>query len=187
MTSEAQVILGTDEPPTRNRALRALFTVENVLAGIVLVMLVGITILGVVMRYVLRQPLPWLIEMQLAGMVWVAFLAAAMGFRYKAHVAIEIIIDLLPARAQAVAEVVIGIIVYALLGFLFYSCLAYLQNFVTSGRSTPILRIPYYLIYGVAPVACVLMAISYTAGYFVPALRTLFGRRNAAVEGGEPA
>ena len=187
MTPEAEVVLGIEEPQTRNRALRALFLVENVLAGIALVLLVGVTILGVVMRYVLHQPLPWLIEMQLAGMVWVAFLAAALGFRYKAHIAVEIVIDLLPARAQAVAEVVIGIIVYALLGFLFYSCLAYLQNFVTSGRSTPILRIPYYIVYGVAPVACVLMAISYSSTYFVPAVRNMLGGRGAAPDGGESA
>lgn len=188
MSVGSEPVPGTFVPGPAPRPLRVLFTVENVLAGLTLTLLVGITLLGVVMRYVLRQPLPWLIEMQLAGMVWVAFLAAAMGFRYRAHVAIEILVDMLPARAHAIASVIIGVIVYLVLAFLFYSSLSYLQNFVSSGRSTPILRIPYFLVYGVAPLACVLMVISYTTTAFVPALKGLRGgRQDAVADGGERA
>lgn len=179
MTSVSEAAPSPQRPSAGRRALHVLYTAESVLAGLVLVLLVGITFVGVVMRYALHAPFVWLIEMQLAGMVWIAFLASSIAFRYKAHVAIEIVVDLLPKRAQAVMGVLIGLIVYVLLGFLFYSSIVYLQNFVTSGRSTPILRIPYYIVYGIAPLSCVLMAISYTTTEFVTALRGLRPRTSA--------
>lgn len=155
------------------RALRGLYVVENLAAGLVLVLLVLVTILGIVMRYVLHQPLPWLIEVQLAGMVWVAFLGSSVAFRHGAHVAIEIVVDLLPRKLQMIAEVLIGLIVYALLAFLASSAFLYLENFVTSGRSTPILEVPYYVVYGIAPISCLLMAISFTTFSLIPTIQRL--------------
>jgi TRAP-type C4-dicarboxylate transport system permease small subunit len=169
------------------RYLRGLYTVEGLLAGAVFVLLVAVTLLGVVMRYVLHSPLPWMIEIQLAGMVWIAFLGSAVAFRYGAHVAIEIIVDRLPRKARVIGEIVIAVIVYILLAYLVYSSVAYLENFVKSGRSTPLLEIPYYIVYGVAPLSCVLMAISYTTFNVVPTLRGLLGREqteSSATEGG---
>lgn len=180
MSQASRSTPGPVRPGVVRRVLSGLYAVENVLAGLVLVLLVLVTILGVVMRYVLHAPLPWLIEIQLAGMVWIAFLGASVAFRYGAHVAIEIIIDLLPKKARLVAEVLIGVIVYALLAFLFYSSIFYLENFVTSGRSTPILGIPYYIVYGVASVSCFLMAISYTTHGLIPVLRAF--RNDESIE-----
>ena len=155
------------------RALRGLYMIENLAAGLVLVLLVFVTLLGIVMRYLVHEPLPWLIEVQLAGMVWVAFLGSSVAFRYGAHVAIEIVVDLLPRKLQVVAEVVIAVIVYALLAFLAYSSILFLENFVKSGRSTPILEVPFYVVYGIAPIACLLMAISFTTFSVLPTIQRL--------------
>lgn len=49
----------------------------------------------------------------------------------------------------------------AVLGYLMYQSFGYLEIFIRSGRSTPMLKIPYVVIYGIAPVSYVLMVISY--------------------------
>ena len=94
-------------------------------------------------------------------MVWIVFAAGGAAFRTGNHVAIEVIVDLLPAKLQKLMEVLLSIVVVAVLGYLFYQSLGFIQMFLKSGRSTSMIKIPYALIYGIAPLSYVLMVISY--------------------------
>lgn len=135
---------------------------EMAAAGVILIALVLCTFAGVFARYAFNAPFNWLEEMQLAAMVWIAFLVAGVAFRRGSHVAIEIVVDSLPRRAQRVIEVFIAIVVYAVLAYFLRSSIKYIQLFMRTGRKTPMLGIPYALIYGIGPVSAVLMMISYT-------------------------
>ena len=95
----------------KNLLLMILENVEAVLAGIVLVALVLGTFFGVFARYIFNKPFNWLEEMQLAAMVWISFLMAGVCFRRGGHVAIEIVVDSLPQKAQRVIEIFIAVIV----------------------------------------------------------------------------
>ena len=130
-------------------------------ACIVLVALIVMTCLGVIFRYVLKAPFPWLEEVQMACMVWIVFAAGGAAFRTGNHVAIEMIVDMFPKKVQKVFEWVIAVVVFAVLAYLFYQSLGFIGMFVTSGRATSMIKIPYALIYGIAPVSFVLMAVSY--------------------------
>ena len=60
-------------------------------------------------------------------------------------------------------------IVLFVLIFLCVKCQAYIaQVFGRSARPTPILRIPYTLIYGISPFGCVLMIVSYFVSKYAP-------------------
>ena len=48
-----------------------------------------------------------------------------------------------------------------MIGYLFKQSIGFVSVFVKSGRSTSMLKIPYYLMYGIAPVSYGLMIISY--------------------------
>ena len=146
----------------KNLLLMILENVEAVLAGIVLVALVLGTFLGVFARYVFNKPFNWLEEMQLAAMVWISFLMAGVCFRRGGHVAIEIVVDSLPQKAQRVIEIFIAVIVYAVLICFLRSSISFTELFARTARKTPILAIPYKYIYGIGPVSAVLMMISYT-------------------------
>ena len=145
-----------------NILLKILGNAEVVVAGIVLVALVLATFLGVFARYLFNKPFNWLEEMQLAAMVWISFLMGGVCFRKGGHVAIEIVVDSLPEKAQRVVEILIALVVYAVLIYFMRSSIKYIQLFIRTGRKTPILMIPYTYVYGVGPVSAVLMMISYT-------------------------
>ena len=130
-------------------------------ACIVLVALIVMTFLGVIFRYVLKAPFTWLEEVQMACMVWIVFAAGGAAFRTGNHVAIEMIVDMFPKKVQKVFEWVIAVVVFAVLAYLFYQSLGFIGMFVTSGRATSMIKIPYALIYGIEPVSFVLMAVSY--------------------------
>lgn len=144
-----------------NKIWAVLWNLDTIVASIVLAILIVLTFAGVPFRYILGAPFTWLEEVQLACMVWIVFAAAGAAFRSGNQVAIEMIVDLMPKKVQKAVEVLISIVVLAVLGFLFYQSLGFIQVFLKSGRATPMLKIPYYLVYGIAPVSYVLMVISH--------------------------
>jgi TRAP-type C4-dicarboxylate transport system permease small subunit len=138
--------------------------IELLFAELILVALILVTTIGTLTRYFLSMPFTWIEEFQLACMVWIVFLASCAAFHEKAHVAIEMVVDLFPEGVKRVINVLIGIAVVVILAFVIKTSMAYLDVFVRSGRTTPILKLPYTMVYGIAPVTCVLMVLEYFHG-----------------------
>lgn len=143
-----------------------LWNLDTIVASVVLAILIILTFAGVPFRYLLGAPFTWLEEVQLACMVWIVYAGAGVAFRAGNQVAIEMIVDLMPKGMQKMMEIFISIVVVVVLGYLFYQSLGYIGIFLRSGRATPMLKIPYALIYGIGPVSFVLMVISYFYALF---------------------
>ncbi|MEA4932151.1 MAG: TRAP transporter small permease [Lawsonibacter sp.] len=144
-----------------NKIWSILGNLDIAVASLTLALLIVLTVLGVLWRRVFNQPFTWLEEVQLACMVWIVFSAGGAAFRYGNHVAIEMVVDLFPKKVQRVIGWMISVVVVLVLAYLFIESLGFIQIFLRSGRSTPMLNIPYALIYGIAPVSFVVMIISY--------------------------
>lgn len=144
-----------------NKLLSALGNLDIIVASVVLVALIIMTFLGVIWRYALKSPFTWLEEVQMACMVWIVFAAGGAAFRTGSHVAIEMIVDMFPKKMQKIFEYIIAVVVFVVLAYLFYQSIGFIGMFAKSGRATSMLKIPYTLIYGIAPVSFILMVISY--------------------------
>ena len=144
-----------------SKVINLLLNLDIAIACTVLAILIVLTVAGVVYRYILDKPFTWLEEVQLACMVWVVFAAGGAAFRTGNHVAIEMVVDLLPKKMQKVVEVFISAVVVIVLLYLFKQSLGFIGIFLQSGRSTPMLDIPYALIYGIAPVSFLWMIFNY--------------------------
>lgn len=144
-----------------NTVWKVIGNLDVAVAAVMLIILVALTFGGVIMRYVIGRPLTWLEEVQLACMVWIVFAAGGAAFRTGNHVAIEILVDAFPRELQKVMEYIIGIITVLIIGYLFIQSVGFIKLFISSGRSTSMLKIPYALIYGIAPVSYIIMLISY--------------------------
>jgi TRAP-type C4-dicarboxylate transport system permease small subunit len=141
--------------------LKFLKNYDFFIAGIALSILVVVTFLGVIMRYVVNSPFTWQQEIQLACIVWVVCWGAGGAFRHGSHVAIEFIVDNFPERFRKVFHVVILLISVFILAYLLVQSCILLAQFDRFGRSTDILKIPLVYIYWVIPVGMVLMIINY--------------------------
>lgn len=64
----------------------------------ILALLIVLTFAGVIWRYIFHAPFTWLEEVQTSCMVWITFAAAGAAFRTGNHVAIEMIVDLMPKK-----------------------------------------------------------------------------------------
>lgn len=139
---------------------------DTIVASVVLAILIILTFAGVIFRYVLGAPFTWLEEVQTSCMVWIVFAAAGAAFRAGNQVAIEMIVDMMPKKAQKIAQIFISVVVVVVLAYLFYQSIGFINIFVKSGRSTPMLKIPYTFVYGIAPVSYILMIASYFYALF---------------------
>lgn len=139
-----------------------LVKLEIAAASLILVALIMCTFSGAIMRYCFNSPYTWEEEFQLACMVWITFLGAPAAFHTKSHVAIEILVDTFPRKLQQIMDILIAIAMWAILLYFFFRSIDFVTVIAGTGRSTPMLKVPYALIYGIAPVSAVLMLISYT-------------------------
>lgn len=144
-----------------NRLLSVLCNLDLIISAFVLAILVMLTFLGVIWRYAFNAPFTWLEEVQLACLVWIVFAAAGAAFRTGNHVAIEMIVDLMPKKAQKIMTVFISAVVIIVIGYLFFQSIGFIRMFMKSGRTTSILNIPYTGIYGIAILSYIDMIISY--------------------------
>ena len=102
-----------------NKVISILANLDIAVASVILTVLIVLTFLGVVWRYIFNNPFTWLEEVQTSCMVWIVFAAAGAAFRSGNHVAIEMIVDLMPAKMQKVMEWLISIVVVVVIGYLF--------------------------------------------------------------------
>lgn len=130
-------------------------------ASIALIVLIVLTFMGVIMRYVVGKPYTWLEEVQLFCMIWIVFAAGGAAFRTGSHVAIEMVVEMFPEKAQKVIGYLIDIVVFLVIAYLFYNSIGFIQMFAKNGRSSSMLKIPMTVQYGIAPVSYILMIISY--------------------------
>lgn len=126
-----------------------------------LITLILLTSLGVVMRYVVGNPFTWLEEVQLFCMVWIVFSASGYAFRINGQVAIEMLVEAMPLKIQKMIEYFIDVVVFFVICYFLYQSIGFVQLFIRSGRSTNMLKIPFWFIYAIAPASCVDMLISY--------------------------
>ncbi len=139
--------------------------VDRLLGGAAIALLSTICVvllLQVVMRYFFASPLAWSEELARYLFVWLTFLGAALAFRLRAHIAVDVVTELLNRRGSVLpARVLNGAIQGIVLIFLIAILLGGI-NLVqqTSGQVTPGLRIPMAWVYLAIPVGSLIMILS---------------------------
>jgi TRAP-type C4-dicarboxylate transport system permease small subunit len=150
----------------KNKFLTGLLNSDLVIAGIMLVLLIGFTFLAVIMRYVVSRPITWGEEFQLFCIVFIVFFGAGAGFRLHNHVAIAIVVDMFPKKIQKITGAVIYVLTVIILAYFFIHSASYVRQMFRTERVTNLLHIPYALIYGSFPLSCVLMIINHSLDTF---------------------
>ncbi len=150
-----------------NTAIRSVWhSVDLAIAGVGLVLLVLLTLLGVVMRYYFNAPLAWLEEIQMMSIIWLTFFGGSAAFRLKGHVAIELLMDLCSPAIRRGMGMLVFCVVLGVLGFLTWQGCLLVTKFYQSGRATSILGLPYELVYGAIPLGSLLMLCNFVRTEF---------------------
>lgn len=145
---------------------RAIVFATGALMVILMLTMTGATLAGVFARYVINDALTWSEEVARYSMVWLSFLGGGLVFRHGGHVAIDLLVDRIPA----------GFARYAVLALAQLAALAFLSVLVWYGlglmqrgsfMTTPALRIPMSVPYAAIPIGSALMIYHLVAANIV--------------------
>lgn len=129
---------------------------------VLILLMIGISctmFLQVIMRYVFNMPLTWPEELSRYMWIWTVFFSMSYTIYMRNMLRVDVLAEILPLRAKHWIEIVIqflSLVIYSI--FAYYSLIVY-RSLVISGRVSPALRIPMYLIYSALCIGFVLSII----------------------------
>jgi TRAP-type C4-dicarboxylate transport system permease small subunit len=119
-------------------------TVEQVLTGVAMALIVLISLGNVVVRYLTAQSFAATEEFSIALLIILAFLGSSTAFAFDRHIRVTFFIDKLPPRGQAAADWLTFIATAALFGFIaFYAGLLAWDNYRFE-ETSPALGVPQW-------------------------------------------
>lgn len=141
---------------------------ELVVAGVFFVVMTGVVIVNVFLRYFFETSVLFTEELAYLGFTWATFAAVPWLYRTRALISVDIAFTLFPQRLQRSLSLLVDLFMIAA-----NLWLAWLSWVLASGgfvRRTPVLEVPYFWINLAPLLAFVLMAI-YSAVHFAQNLR----------------
>ncbi|CAH1655293.1 TRAP transporter small permease [Chelatococcus asaccharovorans] len=82
-----------------------MWPLEEIIAGVSLVVVVGSVVWGVITRYIFPQPAAWSYEVATIAFAYVVFFGAAAGVRYRLHSDIDVLVVMFPERLQRAVSI----------------------------------------------------------------------------------
>lgn len=142
--------------------LKKLFNnVEEYLCILLLAVMSIVVFIQVFFRFTFKIPLQWSEELSIFIMGWVAFLGASIGVKRGAHIGVEALVLVLPAKVKkylVAATSLISAVFFLLLINLGMQIV--LKQYLT-GQVSPAMRIPMYYAYLSLPIGSTLIAIRF--------------------------
>jgi len=103
--------------------------IATLLCIIIMSLIVVITFMGVVFRYVLLSPIQWVVEADGYLMVWGALIGASIGIRFEQHIGVKLFLKKFPINSQLYIRLIVNflislfVVIIILAGFYYaFSC-----------------------------------------------------------------
>ena len=133
---------------------------EEIVAGAFMVVMSLTTFANVIARYFFNSPIQWAEELARYAFIWVVFMGAVVCTKRKRHIAIDILLSMLPTGVSAWVRVVADL---CTLGIALVIAYYGVRLTAAATQITATLKVPHYVVYVVVPVSAALVAI-YTVG-----------------------
>ena len=142
-----------------NRVNEILLSVFEAICAGFLLLIAGLTIAQVAMRYVFNYPFTWSEELAIAAFIYVGFIGIGVAYAQGRHLYVDALVVILPRSIRKVIE---GIA----LGFSAIFLLVVIEQMIKLmivtykvGINTPALQLPKAIIYVSLPIGCLLFLI----------------------------
>jgi TRAP-type C4-dicarboxylate transport system permease small subunit len=131
---------------------------EDWLAFALFWVLAGIVFLQFFTRYVLNDSLSWTEEIARYGLMWLAFIGGATVTRKKAHIAVELLSNLM--KPSPLRSALLAVVDFITLGFM--ALLAYFSVTIIErmhAQTMTVVELPMSIVYGGVGLGCFLMLL----------------------------
>ncbi|MCI8292918.1 MAG: TRAP transporter small permease [Hespellia sp.] len=127
-------------------------TAEEVIAAISLLAMCIVVFMAVVLRSI---GIPFSISDELSRylMIWCIYVGVAVATREKAHVGVDVLIQMLPEKVQKVLNIAVSFITLGVIVWLFYLTASWVWSTMQGNiQLTPLMKVPFYTVYISLPI-----------------------------------
>lgn len=118
---------------------KVLSNFELILASTCIIITTSLVMLNVILRYFFKTGLYWSEEVATACFVWSVFIGSAAGYKHKAHVGVDMLVNLCPPTLKKIIIIVVDLILLLINGYITYIAVIYLS--LSYKKPTPVLGI----------------------------------------------
>lgn len=129
--------------------------------GITTMALVLSTVYGVVMRYIVNAPIPWIEEIQMILVVWMTFFGICVTILEQGNISISLLVDKLPKGVNKICALFGWVVIAAAILVIMRLEFIRLDNLLSSHQMTATLHIPKYVQYAAVAFSCVIMLLNH--------------------------
>jgi len=145
---------------------RAIQRIEEILLSASILIIAGLTILNVFCRSVLGFSLAVTEEVSQFCIIIVSFVGLSYAASKGRHIRMTAIYDQLGPQTRKAAMVLIAGSTSLIMLLLCFYAISYVISVQQLGHVYPVLRIPFYMVYAIAPVGLLLAGIHYALAAF---------------------
>jgi TRAP-type C4-dicarboxylate transport system permease small subunit len=130
---------------------------EEALASCLLVVMAALAFANIIARYLTRYAFAFTEEIEVAALVWLTMLGAAVGFREAAHLGFTILRDQFPPAVRRVLAALSVTVSIATMITLIWAGLRQIQQQIALGTTSEALGIPEWTYTAALPVGAALV------------------------------
>ena len=134
----------SDQAPATGEALPSRYSIEQWLTGLVMLLIVLITLLNVVIRYLTAHSFAATEELSIALLLVLSFLGSAVAFSAGRHIQVSFFVDWLPRRGRRVAEWLAFVVTVALFLFIAWYAARLTWDQYRFEETSPALGVPQW-------------------------------------------
>ncbi len=109
------------------------------------------TLVGILFRYVMTNPLPWTEELARYTMIWMGLMAISLGVKRESHLGLNIVVKVLAPKLQFFLKILCRV----LTGYFLYILLVFGTKMALGGmtQTMPALQLPMAFVLAAVPLA----------------------------------
>ena len=146
--------------------------VESVILAVGVILMAVNTVGNVLSRFILGESLHFAEEVNRIIIVMITFAGIGYAARHGRHIRMSALYDAFPVNVRRYLMIVIAFTTAAVMFFLLYFSVTYIQFVYERGRVLPTLGIPIYLIYLWVPIGFAITGIQ----YFLTGIKNMFSK-----------
>lgn len=146
--------------------------VEAIILAMGVLLMALNTVANVVGRVVFGESLFFAEEVNRILIVMITFAGIGYAARHGRHIRMSALYDALPTSARRILMIIISFVTSAVMFFLCYYSVTYIQSIYSTGRVLPTMGLPLYLMYLWVPVGFTITGIQ----YFLTGIKNIFSR-----------
>ena len=130
---------------------------EEVVAAILLVVMAVLAFVNILARYLTRYSFAFTEEIEVAALVWITMLGAAVGFREAVHLGFTVVRDRFPHPVRRCLAALSGAVAVLTMAALVWAGYSQIQSQIALSTTSEALGIPEWIYTGALPVGGLLV------------------------------